>query len=195
MLDAACESAALTQRVRGCQACTADADCGAAGTCAGGSGFSATVTAVSGTGSVTAVYITDPGAGYGSNPSLVSDNAACLCDGNAANVQGNLNTCLVTIRTETTQVRKSKQWVEDQDSETRWSSMAGWANAGSLSSCPATTFAEQCRAVLTPEVSVPLSGDTSSCNAASTEPCPFVSELTSTPGQPVPLRVRCGVWN
>lgn len=136
------------------KACTADADCGAAGTCAGGSGFSATVTAVSGTGSVTAVYITDPGAGYGSNPSLVSDNAACLCDGNAANVQGNLNTCLVTIRTETTQVRKSKQWVEDQDSETRWSSMAGWANAG----------------------------DTSSCNAASTEPCPFVSELTSTPG-------------
>ena len=135
--------------------CTFDSDCGGGlitGTCKVGSGFAATITAVS-SGSITEIYITDPGEGYSSNPKLVVSSGSCTCAGAAGNVQGSMDTCLISARNTGINRRKS-HWVEDQAADVSWSSMAGWAN----------------------------DGDTSACTASSPAPCPFVSDLSSTPG-------------
>jgi len=134
--------------------CTTDSDCSTGETCVSGSGFAATITAVNGSGFVTGIFITSAGHSYTSDPTLVASSAACTCAGNAGNVAGNLDPCLVAVYNTGRVVKKDVRWVHNQQADAPWDSMTGWGNGG----------------------------DTSACTASSTEPCPFVAQLSTTPG-------------
>ncbi|EKX52541.1 hypothetical protein GUITHDRAFT_101707 [Guillardia theta CCMP2712] len=140
-----CKAASATINNRPCLNAS---DCGVDGQCIVGYDFSAVVTSVGPLGEISQVKITNPGRGYSSNPKLIVNSDLCTCNGAPGNSFGNLDPCIIAIRSTGRTERKSNfRWIREDSFPVRWSNLAGWGDAG----------------------------DTSGCSESSSGSCPFVS--------------------
>jgi hypothetical protein len=126
--------------------CVQDSDCDAGAVCSFGYGFAAVVAAVDGNGSIRAVTVTNPGAGYLAPPKLVVNSGLCSCDGLAGNISGNMDSCLRAVPGTATLQRKD-QWV--LEAEAGWPSLEGWAARGDTAQCQSSS-PEPCPFTSTP---------------------------------------------
>eukprot|EP00960_Hanusia_phi_P038606 753509-Hanusia_phi.AAC.6 len=94
--------------------CVNASDCGVNGQCIQGYDFSAVVTSVGPQGEILQVYITNPGRGYSSNPKLVVNSQDCTCNGATGSLVGNLDACLIAVRSTGRTERKSNfRWIRE----------------------------------------------------------------------------------
>ena len=96
------------------QPCLNASDCGVDGQCIVGYDFSAVVTSVGPLGEISQVKITNPGRGYSSNPKLFVNSDLCTCNGAPGNSFGNLDPCIIAIRSTGRTERKSNfRWIRE----------------------------------------------------------------------------------